>query len=238
MRLWMPRTATRALIDGIAMEGIVRVDDPIGADYALIERHVERLHEGRIEYAWMRPLVRNEDRRIADYRREPRGSPASRLCVTSIEAASHSHLARAESPPNTRTYRRTPARKDERARPQWHRHRRRDLQHRFARIAAAPRGDHTTPYYAFIIDSHGKSFLAFLSGSVEPFSSAIRSARNSPRRRKRVRDHRALRHDTYVLLSTDEPLPNPSILEWEEALNAPDGQPLVVERVMFESVPP
>jgi hypothetical protein len=115
--------------------------------------------------------------------------------------------------------------------------------------------------YAFVIDSNGKSTLLFpppSAGSVEnhfqptstdteiPFGDASAFAASSP-----------YGVDTYFLLATEEPLPNPTILEWDgvrspEALT-PLEQLLVdptralgtavptkwsIVRTTFESLPP
>lgn len=70
-------------------------------------------------------------------------------------------------------------------------------------------------YYVFAIDSHGKSYLVFpKSGSVEN-----RFSGNEPEIVLGEPSAFAVMppygDDTYVLLSTEEPLPNPSILEWD-----------------------
>ncbi|HEX7828266.1 MAG TPA: caspase family protein [Thermoanaerobaculia bacterium] len=99
-------------------------------------------------------------------------------------------------------------------------------------------------YYAFVIDSHGKSFLAFpqsSNGSVEnrfplgEIASTITLGDNSVFEVKPPYGA-----DLFFLLSTEEPLPNPSVLDWD-GIRA--GRTLTtsawsIERAAFESVPP
>jgi caspase domain-containing protein len=98
-------------------------------------------------------------------------------------------------------------------------------------------------YYAFVIDSHGKSFLAFpqsSNGSVEnrfplrDFTATITLGDNAV---FEVKPPYGV--DLFFLLSTEEPLPNPSVLDWD-GIRA--GRTLTtsawsIERVAFESIP-
>lgn len=109
-----------------------------------------------------------------------------------------------------------------------------------------PAHDEATPryYYVFVIDSHGKSYLAFpRTGSVENRL----PIRNPAPDEIRIGAPSAFRilppygTDTYVLLSTDEPLPNPSILEWDDIRSVTRTLAATgwsIERVTFESVAP
>lgn len=269
-----------ALIDGIAIgagtdrEGIVPVDEPRDADYILVGRYYGR----RMEYAWMRPLVRNEDRRnsglpqrtawAAEDGRDGtlRDSVATlRDGILKLRRIHAWNLL--ESPPNSRAPYRLAL---------W-REKTKELVRdaviggeTYSIVLRAPQSlpAHITPryYYAFVIDSHGKSFLAFPgSGSVEnrfpirdPAPAEIRLGEPSE-----LDITKPYGVDTYFLLSTEEPLPNPSILEWD-GVRAPSWtQPLTdleelllltttgarasrvltttrwsIERVAFESVAP
>jgi hypothetical protein len=120
-------------------------------------------------------------------------------------------------------------------------------------------------FYVFTVDSHGRSTLLFpRSGSVENRF----PLQPSPPPEIPLGDTAAFEAappygmDTYFLLSTDEPLPNPWILEWD-AVRAPRRDPSTpleqllvltasdsrsrrlltpatwsLERVIVESVPP
>ncbi len=107
-------------------------------------------------------------------------------------------------------------------------------------VLCASRADDVTPryYYVVIVDSFGKSYLAFpRSGSVEnrfPLEEPVIDLGDS----SAIRIVPPYGVDTYVLLSTDEPLPNPSILTWD-GLRTPRILPgrWSIERVQFESVP-
>ena len=268
-----------ALIDGIAIgpgtdrEGIVPVSDPKDADYILLSRFNGR----RMEYAWMRPLVRNDDRRnsglpqqtawVAEDGRDGtlRDSVALlRGAVLKLRRIHAWHLL--ESPPNTRAPYRLIL---------W-REKTKDLVRdgtviggeAYSVVLRAPRPAQVTPryYYVFVIDSYGKSYLAFPdSGSVEnrfpikdPMPSEIRLGEASA---FQITEPYGV--DTYFLLSTEEALPNPSVLTWD-GVRAPDWTaPLTpleelllltttgerasralttsrwsIERVVFESVAP
>jgi hypothetical protein len=98
-------------------------------------------------------------------------------------------------------------------------------------------------YYVFAVDSHGRSQLLFpRSGSVEnrfPIGSpAPRYVVLGAASAFRVQPPYGV--DTYYLLSTDEPLPNPAILEWEgvRARRALAANHWSIERITFESVAP
>ena len=98
-------------------------------------------------------------------------------------------------------------------------------------------------YYVFVVDSHGRSHLVFpRTGTVEnrfpiaaPPPAEIPLAAPSA---FTVAPPYGL--DTYFLLSTDEPLPNPSILEWDgvRARRAIAATRWALERITLESVAP
>jgi hypothetical protein len=106
-----------------------------------------------------------------------------------------------------------------------------------------PRPAGTVPryyYYAFAIDSHGRSYLVFpKSGSVEnrfpiqePAPPEI--AFGAPSAFGVMPPYGP---DTYVLLSTEEPLPNSSILEWD-GVRAPSWKhPLTpLETLLWQTI--
>jgi hypothetical protein len=269
--------APAALIDGIAIDpkGITLVSDPKDADYIL----VGRFHQKRLEYAWMRPLVRHDDRRDSALPQRTSWVAVSRSDATLREsiASLRADLLtlrrihawhRLESPPDTRApYRLTLSREKTKALI-------RDgtvignETYSIVLRAPQPLAAHITPryYYAFAIDSHGKSYLTFPpSGSVEnrfPLRDpAPTEIPLGPPSAFRIMQPYGV--DTYFLLSTEEPLPNPSILAWDgvRAINwtkshtpleelllltmtgARGSHPLTttrwsLERVTFESVAP
>jgi len=95
--------------------------------------------------------------------------------------------------------------------------------------------------YVFVIDSSGASFLLFpRHGSVEnrfpSSSSEIALGRNSA---FEVTPPYGI--DTYYLLTTEEPLPDPWILQWDGIRTRGGLRPLPawsLEKVAFQSVPP
>jgi hypothetical protein len=269
-----------ALIDGIAVgpgtdrEGIIPVDDPEAADYILVGRYYAR----RMEYAWVRPLVRGNERRdsglpqrtawVAEDGRDGTLRDSAGLLRERVLKLKRIHAWHTlESPPNTRApYRLALLREKTKELVRDGAVIGDDTYSIVLRASQSPAA-HITPryYYAFVIDSHGKSYLAFPeSGSVEnrfplrdPAPAEIRLG--DPSAFDVTRPYGV---DTYFLLSTEEPLPNPSILEWD-GVRAPLPTQLTpleelllltatgtrgsralttsrwsIERVAFESVPP
>ncbi|HYC58055.1 MAG TPA: caspase family protein [Thermoanaerobaculia bacterium] len=98
-------------------------------------------------------------------------------------------------------------------------------------------------YYVFVVDSHGNSRLVFpRTGSIEnrfPIgaSAPAEIALGAP---SAFRITRPYGIDTYFLLSTEEPLPNPSILEWDgvRARRALTDTRWSIERITLESIAP
>jgi len=98
-------------------------------------------------------------------------------------------------------------------------------------------------YYVFVVDSRGDSHLVFpRTGSVEnrfPIRDQTSTdiALGDP---SAFRISRPYGSDTYVLLSTEEALPNPSILEWDgvRARRVLAETRWSIERITLESVAP
>lgn len=250
--LFVQFPAPAALIDGIAIgpgtdrEGIVPVDDPTEADYILAGRYSAR----QMEYAWVRPLVRAAERRdsglpqrtawVAEDGRDGTLRDSVALLRESVLKLRRIHAWNLlESPPNTRAPYRLAL----------FREKTKELIRSGAVIggdtysivlrapqslpaAVAPRY-----YYAFVIDSHGKSYLAFPeTGSVEnrfpirePAPPEIHLGQPSA---FQITEPYGV--DTYFLLSTDEPLPNPEVLTWDGVRVPEWTQPLnPLEELLF-----
>jgi hypothetical protein len=98
-------------------------------------------------------------------------------------------------------------------------------------------------YYVFVVDSRGNSHLVFpQTGSAEnrfPIGD-LAPTEISLGDPSAFRIARPYGIDTYFLLSTEEPLPNPSILEWDgvRARRALGTTPWSIERITIESVAP
>jgi hypothetical protein len=92
--------------------------------------------------------------------------------------------------------------------------------------------------YVFVIDSHGKSILLFprsASGSVEnhfPVDDTITPPPEIAITTFEVAPPYGV--DTYFLLTTDEPLPNPSILEWDGVRVNPVHPSTPLEQFLIE----
>ena len=262
--LFVQFPASPELLAGIGTGlGIVHADDGEEADYILAGRHAA----GRIEYAWVRANVGSEDHRQSGLpvRSAWTDSPlALRDALLKLRRIHAWHML--ESPPATPS--------------PYHLALRHESSGRLGRDDAVIGGEiysavlrstdstrrPSAPryYYVFVIDSDGRSYLVFpRAGSVEnrfplrgPAPATI--PLDGPHAFRITRPYGI---DTYFLLSTDEPLPNPSILAWDGVRAAPsprtDLEELLLltitgtrstrplrpgewslERVTFESVAP
>lgn len=283
--LFVQFAAPAAIIDGISIgpgtdrEDIELASQPLDADYILVARYNAR----HLAYAWLRPSVKSSDRRktglplstrwIQQDDPAPRGSTggpeqppdgaalALRDAILRLRRIQAWHLL--DSPPNARAAYGLGIRRagdgelvkdavvigDERY----------ELVLRAA--STSPARAQQRYVYVFVIDSNGKSVLLFpVSGSVEnrfpiapPAPPEIRLGATGS-----FEIGPPFGVDTYFLLTTDEPLPNPWILEWdgvrtrapetmsplEQVLTLSNRSPIQtpsnwsLEKVVFESVPP
>jgi hypothetical protein len=276
-----------SLVEGIAVgpgsdrDGIEPTDRPEEADYILAGRFAAR----HLAYAWVRPLVNRTDRRntglplrsawiTEDLREQSVRETATALRDAVLRLRKIHAWNLLESPPEARSQYRLALRRAsdgmllrEGVVTGGTKY---DLVLRATPTLPAPR---TPPryVYTFTIDSFGKSVLLFpRSGSVEnrvPLPPTPGQTTPYPPPEIALGESSAFEVtppfgvDTYFLLSTDEPLPNPWILEWdgirtrqpqaqtplEELLTttgsaARAGSMLTpptwtVERVVYESVP-
>jgi len=215
--LYVQLPAPSALVEETAVEGVASTEEPEEADYILAGRFEHR----RLSYAWVRPLVRKSDRAAAGLplRSKWTAEPEDlREAVTTLRRIRAWHEL--ESPPQTRFPYRLGIRHagDRRlAKASLAGGERYELVLR-ATSEPLPAGTRKRYVYAFLIDGAGKGILLFPrpnSGSVEnrlpvgpfepeialgPASAFVVTAPFGP--------------DTWFLLSADEPLPDPSILEW------------------------
>jgi hypothetical protein len=234
--LFVQLPAPPALLDGLELDAAA---GPEEADYILAGRYTG----GQIEYAWMRPAMGGRDRgRSAlpirsDWLRGADSSTAASLagvlhCLRRLHAWQH-----LESPPESRSpYRLVLRGEDERA-----------LVsdgvvvggRTYAIALRAPSaGVDVKPrfFYVFIIDGHGRSYLAFPAGSVEnrfPIGAASREIPLGRDGRFQVRPPYGV--DTYFLLSTEEPLPNPWVLEWDGVRKRSPASPTPLEQLLMRT---
>lgn len=276
--LFVQFAAPSAMIDGIAVgpgtdrEGIVPVDRPEDADYILAGRHANR----RVEYAWVRPAVRSDDRRRTslplrtDWIPEDGRDDTLRDSVDALRGAVL-RLRRIhawtllDSPAEGRSplrlgLRRT--RTGELAKDVLIGNETYELV--LHRAAASPQKPEHRYVYVFTIDSFGTSTLLYPhpdSGSVENrVSSAASEIRLGAAGTFEVAEPYGV--DTYFLLTTDEALANPWVVEWNGVRTRSPESPTALEillmltgsaarsggsvtpanwsleRVVFESVPP
>lgn len=275
--LFVQFPAPSAMIDGIAVgpgtdrEGIDPTDRADHADYILAGRYANR----RLEYAWVRPAVNDDDRRRtplplrSDWIGEDGRDDTLR---DSVAALRHAVLrlrriqawTLLESPAEGRWPLRLRLRRtstgelakdvligDE------------PYELVLRRIAASPQKASHRYVYVFTIDSFGTSTLLFPApeaGSVENrFSSASDTALGHAGTFEVAEPYGI---DTYYLLTTDEALANPWVVEWNGVRSRAPESPAALEtllmltgsaarsgahttpanwsleRVVFESVPP
>ena len=281
--LFVQLPAPAALLEGLDVsirDGIDPTTRAEEADYIL----VGRLSNGRLEYAWMRPSMKASDRRavalpvrtawIAD---TPRNSAAT-LSDAVVRLRKIQAWNDLDSPPEARFPYRFSLRRE-----------RDDAwagecvviggeKYEIVLRAKTPLPAHIRPryVYGFTIDSHGQSILLYpRSGSVEnrfplpaPKQTAPKQIAPPPPTEIPLGVAGTFEVtppygvDTYFLLTTDEPLPNPWILEWdgvrallprprtalEEVLlltasgrrgrMRPTLSTWSIERAFFQSVPP
>lgn len=218
-------------------DGIAVVDDPRGADYLL----AGRFDRNRVEYAWIRPLIGNGDRRASGlpqrtaWTSDPMQLRRGLITLQRI----HSWFSLTSPPGGGITYRLA-------VRDRQTRQLVRDTitgGHMYSiALRAEPSVAEPTPryYYIFVVDSHGNSRLVFpTTGSVENrFPIGDAAAEIDLGDPSSFRISRPYGIDTYFLLSTEEPLPDLSILEWDgvRARRALMATRWSIERVTFESI--
>jgi hypothetical protein len=246
--LFVQLPAPAALIAGIEIgpgsdrEGIEPTGRAEDADYILAGRYAKR----RLEYAWVQPSVKNTDRRktglplSTTWIVEDAGETASTLREAVLRLRKIHAWQLLDSPPEARSPYRLGIRRI------------RDGQwaksaviggEKYAlvlRSATALRAGLRPRYiYIFTIDSDGKSTLLFpRQGSVENHF-PLPSATSDPPTEIPLGITGTFEIgppygvDTYFLLTTDEPLPNPWILEWDGVRSAPQPQSALEELLLL-----
>jgi uncharacterized caspase-like protein len=239
--LFVQLPATSMLAAQIAGPAVIEVvGNAEEADYALAGHFVRN----RVEYAWVRPNARRSDRRASGLPlRTTWTASAGDTALVLRNRALRLHKIEAwnllESPPEGRwPYRLalrgqrdqqlvadggTVAGNDAYA-----------LELRAASPAVVRAGRRHV--YVFTIDSYGQSMLLFpVSGSVEnhfPLAGATRPPQVIPLGAKfEVAPPYGV--DTYILLTTDEPLPNPWILQWDGVRGPMPAATTALERLLL-----
>ncbi len=228
--LFVQFPATTSIVDNIA--GVNAVQSATDADYILTGRYINN----HIEYAWLRPLIRTTDRGPLPPRSEWISRDVrSRLRESVVQLRRIHAWHHLESPPQSRPVYRL-AVQDETGRaanvPLIG-----NANYRVALKTDQPDKLATRYYYAFVIDRLGKSFLIYPlrnSGSVEnrfPIRTPETTIKLPDASRFRILPPYGT--DTYFLLSTDEPLANPSVLEWDGIRTPTFTKPLTALEELF-----
>lgn len=219
-----------------SMENIALASDATDADYILVGRFAGR----RLAFAWVRPAV-DRSCRTALPPRTGWTRDADSLQEAFVRLRKTFAWLTIESPAASRSpYRlhvrdpRTGAIVDEVVG---------NTRYELVLRAAGTLADQLAPrfFYAFVIDSTGRGILLFpQSGSIgNRFPST-----DPPPREIALGPASAFEGvppygvDTYFLLTTDEPLPSPWILQWDGVRARRMPSHWSIERAVLESVPP
>jgi uncharacterized caspase-like protein len=218
---------------GSAAEAVDPVEEPDDADYILTGRFVGR----QLSYAWVRPLVKQSDRRKtglpvsttwipADARASSQRDCAAALREAVLRIRRIHAWSLLESPPDFRFAYQLALRRQDGVL----------IAKKYAPLignerykvvvrtpSPAPKHVPQRSLYVFVIDSHGRSTLLFPDkGSIEnrlPLPPGPAQPPPYPPIEIPLGSLLEITEpygvDTYFLLSTDEPLPNPWILEWD-----------------------
>jgi len=206
----------------------VPTDRPEDADYILTGRRSSQ----RLSYAFLRPTVKRSDRRKTGLPLQTAWAWESKYDAKLTRIAPHlrtalKHLRRIdawqqlESPPASRFPYQLAFRRKRDGSIIENRLIGEETYSALLRVRTLPFPDQLKPrfIYVFVIDSDGKSTLLFPGsdqGSVENrFPASTPPPDQIDLDNTRFRPGRPYGIDTFFLLTTDEPLPNPSILEWD-----------------------
>jgi hypothetical protein len=224
--------APNTIANDLGAEGVESTERADDADYLLAGRFTSR----EVSYAWVRPDVVRADRGGSGlpHRSEwmPIASAAPKLRESVLRLRKIASWNQLSSPPAARwPYELALIR--ERDNELVHDHRlfggdKYDLLLR-ARSLPLPSRVPQRHIYVFVIDSFGRSILLYpRSGSVEnhfPLADGDRPLEIPLGTASAVEVAAPFGSDTYFLLSTDEALPNPWILEWD-GVRTRDAQPV------------
>ncbi|MEK6371965.1 MAG: caspase family protein [Acidobacteriota bacterium] len=200
---------------------------PDEADYILVGRYANQ----QLKYAWLRPLVKRRDQRQTGLPLQTKwtvSAPDLHKALTRLRKIHAWHTL--ESPPQARFPYRLQIRRmrDERLVGDGESIVSDVTYKLYLRgVVPLPPAVKKRYVYAFVVDSDGKSTLLFPasdSGSVENRFPDNGGPMDIPLQGSGFEAADPFGVDTYFLLSTDEPLPNPNILEWE-GVRAPQWKP-------------
>lgn len=215
--------ATNALASQLASLGAVEVVERAeDADYVLVGRFARH----HVEYAWIRPNARNRDHHASGLPlRTTWITDSADVAVVLRDAALRLHRIaawnRLESPPESRWPYRLALRRASDGALAAGRVEAGETYTLELHAAAAPRPRRHV--YVFAIDSYGQSALLFpVSGSVENHLPLANESDIALGAKLEITPPYGV--DTYILLSTDEPLPNPWILQWD-GVRGPSAAP-------------
>lgn len=223
--LFVRLPAPRGLIDAI---GIDQAESAEEADYILVGRFVRK----KLEWAWIRPFAQAGDRCALPARSDWTDSPA--VLADALHRLRRLHAwQQLESPPDSDSPYRL-ALLDDRG----------GEVRDFAvgarsyslvlRASSVPADLKPRFFYVFVVDSRGKSYLVYPAGAMENrFPIGQPSNEISLGRDGLLAMLPPYGFDTYFLLTTEEPLPNPWILEWDGVRTRSPASPTALERLLM-----
>jgi len=197
------------------------------ADYILVGHFAQQ----KLKYAWLRPLVKRRDKRQSGLPLQTAWTVAAPDLQKALQRLRKIQAwTTLESPPQSRFPYRLQIRRqrdgrlvgDEDSLVS-------ETTYKLYLRGAMPIAPPVRPryVYAFVVDSDGRSSLLYPpgeSGSVENRLPDAGAPIDIPLDGSGFEASDPFGVDTYFLLSTDEPLPNPSILQWD-GVRSPQSQP-------------
>jgi uncharacterized caspase-like protein len=228
--LFVQLPAPAVMADAIDADSV----PPGEADYILAGRYANQ----RLTYSWLRPLVRRRDKRETGLPLQTKWTVAAPDLQKALAQLRKIHAWQTlESPPQARfpyrlQIRRTP---DERLVGDGESIVSDVTYKLYLRgVMPLPPAVKKRYVYAFVVDSDGMSTLLFPprdSGSVENRFPDNGTPMDIPLDGSGFEAAEPFGVDTYFLLSTDEPLPNPNILEWD-GVRTPEGSKSALEELL------
>ncbi|HYC58643.1 MAG TPA: caspase family protein [Thermoanaerobaculia bacterium] len=248
MSLFVQIPVSRDINRRIAPESwaVERVERPDDADYIL----TGRLSRGRVEYAWVRPATDTRDRPQStlplrtDWHDGQKAGQVAAFLTEDLRRLQRIHLWQTlPSPPETQfNYRLGIRRQRDQMLITDRTLLAEELYGFVLRAVPGPRHNSAPRFvYVFMVDSHGRSVLIFPRGPIGSVENRFPRRNTSPAEISLGPDGSLIPQppfgtDTYFLLSTEEALTNPWILEWDGVRTPDERGRTPLEHLILESM--